>query len=122
MDGDRRVALIAAGHSGRCSRPNGEVKMMIVSLTSIAIVTAGVPLAAVVLVTVASRQEETARSIAGRAPGSLARVARRLLAFQAVGISQPACRSGTRGQARQAADPPAQEAAARLGPPGGPPP
>src|SRR5258707_15655794 len=92
--------------------------MMIVLLTIIAIVTAGVPLAAVVLVTVASRQEETARSIAGRAPGPLARVARRLLAFQAVGISQPACRSGTRGQDRQAADPAADEAAEGLVPAG----
>src|SRR5258708_12030900 len=96
--------------------------MMIVLLTIIAIVTAGVPLAAVVLVTVASRQEETARSIAGRAPGPLARVARRLLAFQAVGISQPACRSGTRGQDRQAADPAADEAADELVPAGRPPP
>ena len=88
--------------------------MMIVLLTIIAIVTAGVPLAAVVLVTVASRQEETARSIAGRAPGPLARVARRLLAFQAVGISQPACRSGTRGQDRQADDSAADEGADEL--------
>src|SRR5258708_4923877 len=93
--------------------------MMIVLLTIIAIVTAGVPLAAVVLVTVASRQEEPARSMAGRAPGPLACVARRLLAFQAVGISQPACRSGTRGQDRQAADPAADEAADELVPAGG---
>jgi hypothetical protein len=65
---------------------------MIILLTLIAIVITGVPLAAAVLVTVASRREETARSIAGRAPGPLERAARRLLAFQATGIGRPAGR------------------------------
>jgi hypothetical protein len=78
--------------------------MMIILLTVIAIVIAGVPLAAVILVTVASRREETARSIAGRAPGPLARAARRLLAFHAVGISRPACRVAARGLDRPAGD------------------
>jgi hypothetical protein len=71
---------------------------MIILLSVIASVIAGVPLAAVVLVTVATRQEETARSIAGRAPGPLARAARRLLAFHAVGISRPASRGGATSQ------------------------
>jgi hypothetical protein len=65
---------------------------MIILLTLIAIVITGVPLAAAVLVTVASRREESARSIAGRAPGPLERAARRLLAFQATGIGRPAGR------------------------------
>ena len=71
---------------------------MIILLSVIASVIAGVPLAAVVLVTVATRREETARSIAGRAPGLLARTARRLLAFHAVGISRPASRGGATSQ------------------------
>ena len=70
---------------------------MIILMTVIAIVIAGVPLAAIVLVTLASRREEAARSIAGRPPGPLAQAARRLLAFHAAGIRQPACRVGARG-------------------------
>lgn len=78
---------------------------MIILLTVAAIVIAGVPVAAVVLVTVATRREESARSIAGRAPGLAARAARRLLAFHAVGISRPASRVGARRQDRRAEDP-----------------
>ena len=78
---------------------------MIILLTIAAIVIAGVPVAAVVLVTVATRREENARSIAGRAPGLAARAARRLLAFHAVGISRPASRIGARRQVRRADDP-----------------
>jgi hypothetical protein len=65
---------------------------MIILLTVIAVVITGVPLTAVALVTLASRREETARSIAGRAPGPLERAARRLLAFHATGIGHPAGR------------------------------
>ena len=65
---------------------------MIFLLVVLGIAVAGLPLTAVVLVTVACRQEETALSMAGRAPGRLARVARQLLAFNAVGISRPASR------------------------------
>ena len=57
-------------------------------MTGIAIVVAGVPLAGIVLVTVAIRREESARSIAGRAPGLVERAARRLLAFHAAGIGR----------------------------------
>jgi hypothetical protein len=78
---------------------------MIILLTVAAIVIAGVPVAAVMLVTVATRREETARSIAGRAPGLAARAARRLLAFHAVGISRPASRMGAWRQDRRAGDP-----------------
>ena len=46
---------------------------MIILLTVIAIVITGVPLAGVALVTVASRREETARSIAGVRAGDEAR-------------------------------------------------
>jgi hypothetical protein len=65
----------------------------IILLTVMAVVIGGLPLAAALLVTLASRREETARSIAGRAPGPLAGAARRLLGFHAVGISRPACRA-----------------------------
>jgi hypothetical protein len=82
-----------------------EVNVMIILLTVAAIVIAGVPVAAVVLVTVATRREETARSIAGRAPGLAARAARRLLAFHAVGISRPVSRIGAWRQGRRADDP-----------------
>jgi hypothetical protein len=96
------------------------VDVMIILLTLIAIVVAGVPLAAIVLVTVASRREEAARSIAGRAPGPLARAARRVLAFHTTGIRPPACRVGPRGQDRRPADPAEGEpAAAGSLPPGG---
>jgi hypothetical protein len=74
---------------------------MIILLTVIAAVIVGVPLAAVALVTVASRREDTARSIAGQAPGPLTRAARRVLAFHAVGISRPGCRVAPRGLAWQ---------------------
>ena len=74
---------------------------MIILLTVIAIVITGVPLTAVALVTVASRREETARSIiAGRAPGPLEGAARRLLAFHATGIGHPSGRVGPRHQGR----------------------
>jgi hypothetical protein len=76
-------------HQAMCRRPR-EVTVMIVLLTVIAIVITGVPLTAVALVTVASRREENARSIAGRAPGPLEGAARRLLAFHATGIGHPA--------------------------------
>src|SRR5580700_10252025 len=71
---------------------------MIVLLTIVAIVIAGVPFAAVVLVTVASRREDNAGSIGGRAPGGTERAARRLLAFHATGIGRPACRARARGR------------------------
>jgi hypothetical protein len=83
-----------------------EVNVMIILLTLAAIVIAGVPVAAVVLVSVATRREESARSIADRAPGLVARAARRLLAFQAVGISRPASRIEARRPARRADYPP----------------
>jgi hypothetical protein len=78
---------------------------MITLLTVIAALIAGAPLAAVVLVTVASRREETALSIAGRAPGPLTRAARRVVAFHARGISRPASRAGARRGYRGADDP-----------------
>jgi hypothetical protein len=85
--------------------PNREVNVMIILLTVIAALIAGAPLAAVVLVTVASRREETALSIAGRAPGPLARAARRVVAFHARGISRPASRVSARRGYRRADDP-----------------
>jgi hypothetical protein len=62
---------------------------MIILLTAIAVLVTGVPLAAAALVTLASRHEDHARSIADRAPGALAGAARRLLGFRATGITRP---------------------------------
>jgi hypothetical protein len=78
------------------------VDKMIILLTVIAIVIAGIPLAAVVLVTIACRREESARSMADRAPGPLERAARKLLAFHASGISRPISRAGCRDRDRSA--------------------
>ena len=71
---------------------------MIILLTAIAVLITVVPLTAVVLVTLASRHEEHARSIAGRAPGVLTGAARRLLGFRAIGIARPAGRAATRNR------------------------
>jgi hypothetical protein len=79
---------------------------MIILLTVIAVVITGVPLAAVALVTLASRREETARSIAGRAPGALERAARRLLAFHATGIGHPPGRVSARHEGWDPGHPP----------------
>jgi hypothetical protein len=69
------------------------VNVNVLLLIAIAILVGGLPIASILLVTLASRREEAARSIAGGAPGPLARIARRLLGFHAVGISRPACRT-----------------------------
>jgi hypothetical protein len=79
---------------------------MIILLTVIAVVITGVPLAGVALVTLASRREETARSIAGRAPGPLERAARRLLAFHATGIGHPSGRARVRHEGWDPGHPP----------------
>jgi hypothetical protein len=70
-----------------------EVDVMITILSVVAIAVAGLPFAAIVLVTVASRREDDARSMAGQAPGRLARAARRLLAFHAQGFRRPESRA-----------------------------
>jgi hypothetical protein len=103
-----------ARHAGLEPAGTQEVNMMIILLSVIAIVVAGIPLAAVVLVTMASRREETARSIAGRAPGPMERAARRLLAFHATGIGRPVCRARTR-HTRRVAGLPARAGAAGAG-------
>lgn len=62
---------------------------MAILLVVIAVVIVGVPLAAVVLVSFGSLREESLHSVADRAPGSLERAARGLLAFHAEGIRKP---------------------------------
>ncbi len=79
---------------------------MIILLTVIAVVITGVPLAGVALVTLASRREETARSIAGHAPGPLEHAARRLLAFHATGIGHPSGRARVRHEGWDPGHPP----------------
>ena len=66
---------------------------MIILLTAAAVLITGVPFAAAALVTLASRHEDRARSIAGRAPGNLTGAARRLLGFRATGIARSAHRA-----------------------------
>ena len=48
----------------------------------IAVAAVAAPMAAIVLVSIASRREESARSLTGRAPGPVTAAARRLLAFR----------------------------------------
>jgi hypothetical protein len=62
-------------------------------LIAVAAVIAGIPFAAVLLVSVASCREDSAASLAGHAPGPFSRAARRLLGFQAYGIVQPCSRA-----------------------------
>ncbi|HTP16903.1 MAG TPA: hypothetical protein VMK13_13855 [Streptosporangiaceae bacterium] len=69
---------------------------MIGLLIAVAVVIAGVPFAAVVLVSVASCREDSAGSLAGPAPGPFSRAARRLLGFQSAGICQPSSRARPR--------------------------
>ncbi len=55
----------------------------------LAAVRVAAPIGAAVLVSIASRREESAYSLAGRPPGRLEAAARRLLAFRAYGITIP---------------------------------
>ncbi|MGI9006401.1 MAG: hypothetical protein ACR2FU_09430 [Streptosporangiaceae bacterium] len=48
----------------------------------IAVIAVGAPLAAILLVSVASRREESAHTLSGQAPGAVTRAARRLLAYR----------------------------------------
>jgi uncharacterized membrane protein len=81
-------------------QPTREVDTMIIIFSVIAIVVTGLPFAAIVLVTVASRREDEACSMAGQAPGRLARAARRLLAFQAQGFTRLQSRAQDRKESR----------------------
>lgn len=48
----------------------------------IAVIAVGTPIAAALLVSVASRREESRHTLSGQAPGAVTRAARRLLAFR----------------------------------------
>ncbi|HEX9063609.1 MAG TPA: hypothetical protein VF843_00790 [Streptosporangiaceae bacterium] len=78
----------------------------------IAVIAVAAPIAAIFLVSVASRREESEHTLAGQAPGAVTRAARRLLAYrtqterppwwaqeQALRTSQPARRTATRPSA-----------------------
>jgi hypothetical protein len=61
--------------------------------TAIAIVAVTAPLAAMVLVSIASRREESAYSLSGQAPGPITAVARRLLAYRSDSVAPQRRRS-----------------------------
>ncbi len=61
---------------------------MIVLLVAAAVVVAA-PFGAAVLVTIASHHEDAARTLAGRPPGRLAAIARRLVCMRIGGITYP---------------------------------
>jgi len=71
---------------------------MTIFLIVVAVVIVGAPLAAVVLVSFASIREESLHTVAGLAPGSVERAARRLLAFHADGICKPTSLAQSRGR------------------------
>src|SRR5258706_12938039 len=54
-----------------------------------AVIAVGVPFAAIILVSIASRREEAAHSLTRHAPGAAARAARRLLRFRTKRIAPP---------------------------------
>ena len=58
-------------------------QLWIVIAAAVAAVVAGGPLVAILLVSVASRREESAHSLSGQAPGVTTQAARRLLGFRA---------------------------------------
>jgi hypothetical protein len=66
---------------------------MIILLVVVAAIITGVPLVAVVLVTIASLREDAGRTLTSRAPNRLDAAARRLLSFQPSGPG----RGGSRG-------------------------
>lgn len=51
-------------------------------VAAVAVVVAALPIAAIILVSMASLREESAHSLSGEAPGSAERAARRLLGFR----------------------------------------
>jgi hypothetical protein len=57
---------------------------------AIAVAAVVAPIAAIFLVSVASRREESAHTLSGRAPGPITRAARRLLVYRTQSESSPA--------------------------------
>jgi hypothetical protein len=74
------------------------VEKLLVALYVIIAVAAGAPILAAALVTVASKREDSAASLAGPARGPAQAWARRILGFRCEGISWP--QPGGGGQAR----------------------
>ncbi len=73
---------------------------MIILLVIAAAIVAGVPLVAVVLVTIASLREDAGRTLTSRAPNWIDAAARRLLSFQ---TGRPPRRGVKRGPRRRPA-------------------
>ena len=85
---------------------------------AIAVIAVGVPFAAIILVTIASRREEAARSLSRQAPGAAARAARRLLGFRTGRIAPvadwPAYSTGRRPRQHRSFRPASSPLPARL--------
>jgi hypothetical protein len=69
---------------------------MIILLVVAAAIITGAPLAAVVLVTIASLREDAGRTLTSRAPNWIDAAARRLLSFQSAGPARRAARRAPR--------------------------
>ncbi len=65
-------------------------------LILIAVVVVGVPLTAVALVSIAVFREQSRHSLIGRAPGSIERTARRMLAFHSECRCEPTSKADAR--------------------------
>jgi hypothetical protein len=76
------------------------VEKLLIALYVIVAVGAGALILAVVLVSVASRREDSAASLAGPAPGPVQAWARRILGFRCEGITWPR----PEGRAHESAD------------------
>jgi hypothetical protein len=74
------------------------VDKMLVALYAIVAVAAGAPIVAAALVTVASKREDSAASLAGPARGPAQAWARRILGFRSEGISWPQPKGGSRAR------------------------
>jgi hypothetical protein len=62
-------------------------QILVAAGMAIAVITVGVPFAAIIVVSIASRREEAAHSLSRHAPGAVTQAARRLLAFRSERIS-----------------------------------
>jgi hypothetical protein len=85
MGGIIRGLPLPGGRLAGVGTASGKRTTMII-LIVLAAVVVGAPIAAAILVSLASLREDAKHSLAGRAPGPMARAARRLLRVQPRGV------------------------------------